>query len=116
MNGPALAGGRSMKRALKLAAEDGRRVGTVPKAKRIAAQPATDAARLRRQLSEIVSDSAAALNAAMQAEDVVKVMFAAVRGQDQVVTQALAREALIASGYATGLLSNMLDRLERASA
>lgn len=81
--------------ALKLATENGRRVGKVTKAKRLAAEPATEAARLRRCIARIRAEAERSLSYAADQEAVLKHCFSAVSPGDMVLARALAREALV---------------------
>lgn len=102
---------------LRLATENGRRIGRTSKAKRIAAQPATEAARLARALAEIKEEAEKAQARAEAAEDVLKAAFKAVCGKDLIVARALMREALIESPYAMNFrnLIRMCEQAEEGS-
>lgn len=84
----------------RLAVEDGRRVGKTSKAKRQAAQQATDAARLMRSPIRIREQAEEAVSWAERAEEVLKLAFIAAAGNDRVTARALAREALIEGSQA----------------
>lgn len=85
---------------LRLATENGRRVGRTTKAKRVAAQPAAEAARLARALAKIKDEAEKAQARAEAAEEILRAAFSAVRGKDLIVARALMREAVIECPYA----------------
>lgn len=84
---------------LTLATENGRRVGRTSKAKRLAAEPATEAARLRRSLARIRVEAERAHVTAKHAEIILKGLFEAASACEgsgaPLLVRALAREALI---------------------
>lgn len=102
-----------MTRTLKLATENGRHVGRTAKAKRLAAKPATDAARLARSLGCIHTEIEKAQARGKAAEKVLEAAWHAACGEDRLVARALAREALIECGHALRL-DYLLYQCERA--
>ena len=81
--------------ALKLATENGKRVGRVAKAKRLAAEPATEAARLRRCISRIRVEAEAQQRRTQQVEDLLNTLLRVAHGGDPILFRAMAREAAI---------------------
>lgn len=79
----------------RLATENGRRVSKTAKAKRLAATPATEAARLMRCLLQIRKQAEEAKERASRVEKVLEAAWLASGGDDRIVARALAREALI---------------------
>lgn len=102
---------------LRLATENGRRIGRTTKAKRVAAQPATEAARLARALAMIKEEAERAQARADAAEEVLKVAFHGVCGKDLIVARALMREALIECPHAMNFhnLIRMCEQAEEGS-
>lgn len=94
-------GGVVMASHLKLATEGGKRVGRTPKAKRLAAAPSTEAARLRRCLALIREQAAKAHAKAEAAEKVMEVAWLVSGGEDRIIARAVAREAFIECRHAT---------------
>lgn len=95
----------ALRPALRLAAEDGRRVGRTPKAQRLAAQPATEVARLMRSLARIRSEVEQAQRRSDAARKVLQAVFDAACAEtpDPLIVRALAREALVECGLALSL-------------
>ncbi|TXN67881.1 hypothetical protein [Methylobacterium sp. WL6] len=84
----------------RLATDGGRRIRRTPKADRIAAQPATEAARLMRSLIAIRSEAEGAQKRADRAVAILERAFLSCAHDDPIVTRALAREALIECRFA----------------
>ncbi|MCJ2023375.1 hypothetical protein [Methylobacterium sp. J-067] len=80
---------------LRLATEDGRRVGKTSKATRIAAQQATDVARLLRSIAMIRGEAEKAQARAHEAEKLMQAVFAVACKGDPVLTVAMVRHAVI---------------------
>lgn len=78
-----------------LATENGKRVRRVAKAKRLAAAPATEAARLRRCLARIRAEAEAARKHAEASEAVLSAAMLAAGGEDRIVALAVARHAYV---------------------
>lgn len=76
---------------LRLATQDGKRIG---RAKRTA-EPASEVARLRRCLARIRSDAEKAHQHAEDSEKLLQAVLTAACGSDPLVTRAMAREACI---------------------
>lgn len=74
-------GAGTMTAHLKLAAEGGKRVGRTSKAKRLAAAPSTEAARLRRCLALIREQAVKAEVRAKAAEEVLNVAWLVAGGR-----------------------------------
>jgi hypothetical protein len=85
--------------ALRLATKDGRRVGRTSKAERIAAAPATEAARLRRCLALIREEAARAEARAKAAGAVLEAAWLASGRDDRIMARAIAREAYIEARF-----------------
>ncbi len=81
--------------AIRLATENGKRVGRTSRAKRRAAQPATEAARLRRCLDKIRTEAEAAVAVAEASEQLWQKAFGVACGNDAVLTRAMVRAACI---------------------
>lgn len=103
--------------ALKLATENGRRVGKVPKAKRLAAAPATEAARLRRMIAMIREEAEQAEARGVEAEKILRLLFLAAGKDDPLIVRALARDALVECGHALklGLLVRYIEMAEEGT-
>lgn len=84
----------------RLATEEGRGIRRTPKANRIAAQPATQAARLMRSHLAIRSEAEGAQKRAERAVAILERAFLSCAHDDPIVTWALAREALIECRFA----------------
>lgn len=80
---------------IRLVTENGNRVGKVTKAKRLAAGPVTEAARLRRCIARIRAEAERSLACAVDQEAVLRHCFSAVSSGDMILARALAREALV---------------------
>lgn len=80
--------------SIRLATENGKRVGKVTKAQRLAADPITDAARLRRCLARIRKEAEAATKHAQATEELWQAVYRVACGDDPVMTRAMVREAL----------------------
>ena len=89
---------------LRLATENGRRVGRTPKAKRLAAQPAMDVARLMRALAMIRVEAEKVAARGEAAKAVLEAAFLASGGEDRIVARALAREAAVQCSAAFGAM------------
>lgn len=89
-------------RHVRLAAKDGRRVGRISKATRLAADPAMEIARLQRALSEIRKEAESVNRRGDAAMEVLNAAFNAACGNDRLATRALVREALIECRHALG--------------
>lgn len=85
---------------LKLAAAAGKRVGRTSKAKRLAASPAVEIARLRQCIETIRQQAKRAHVKAEAAEKVVEAAWLVSGGEDRIIARAVAREALIECRYA----------------
>lgn len=80
---------------IRLATENGKRVGKVTRAKRLAAEPATEAARLRRCLARIRAKTERARQHAEDSEALWQAALRAACGDDPLMTRAMVREACI---------------------
>ncbi|KQQ24111.1 hypothetical protein ASF56_16290 [Methylobacterium sp. Leaf122] len=81
--------------AIRLATENGKRVGKGARAKHLAAQPATEAARLRRCLARIRAEAERARQNAEDSEALWQAALRAACGDDPLITRAMVREACI---------------------
>ncbi|MFC6791950.1 hypothetical protein ACFQE0_21550 [Methylobacterium komagatae] len=87
---------------VRLATENGRRIGRLSKAKRQAALPAMEAARLRRSIAMIREEAEKITKRGEEAKKVLEKAFFVAGGDDRLVARALAREALIECSHAMG--------------
>lgn len=80
---------------LILATENGKRVGRTSKAKRLASEPATEAARLRRCLASIRAEAEKAWQRSQEQEAILRGCFEATASGNLILARAMAREALV---------------------
>lgn len=99
--------------ALRLATENGKRVGRTSRAKRRAAGPAIEAARLRRCLGKIRLEAEAAVAVAEASEELWQKAFVVACGNDVVLTRAMVRAACI-DGAVAYKVRGLLRSLEMA--
>lgn len=88
------------RKPVRLAVENGRRVGRLSKAKRQAALPAMEAARLRRSIAMIREEAEKLTQRGEMAKKVLEKAFFVAGGDDRLVARAVAREALIECSHA----------------
>lgn len=96
-----------------LATENGKHVGKVTKANRLAAQPATEAAQLRRCLARIRAEAERAQQHAEDSEALWQAAFRAACGDDPLMTRAMVREACI-SGSVSHHFRSLVRECEMA--
>lgn len=103
--------------AIQLVAENGKRVGNVARAKRLAAEPVTEAARLRRCLASIRREAEQAQSHAKAAEFLLAKVYAIACGDDPILTRAMVREALIegANAHRVGLVVRYCEMAEEGT-
>ena len=81
--------------ALRLATENGKRIGRTSKAKRLAAGPATEAARLRRCLALIKTEAEKHQARADRIEATLRTLMDAAFSNNPILVRAMAREVSI---------------------
>lgn len=102
---------------IRLAAENGQRVGHTSKANRIAAQSATDAARLLRSIAVIRAQAEEAQACARDSEKRLEAVFRVACGGDPVLTVAMVRYAIIegANSHPIGLVVRYCEMAEEGT-
>lgn len=102
---------------VRLATENGKRIGRTSKAKRLAAQPTTEAARLRRALAEIKQEALHAYAGMERQEALLEATLQVACGSDPVLTRAMVRNTIIegANKHRVALLIRYCEMAEEGT-